>query len=124
MQNPSVSGPSAAPAGDGISNLLKYAFGLDPKSDGVAGLPQVSTTRVGGQNYLTLTYTKVISATDITYTAEVSPDLTAWTSGANATVAVSTTNNADGQTQTVVVRDATATGTAAKRFIHLKVTTP
>ena len=73
---------------------------------------------------MTLTYTKVIAATDITYLAEVSGDLQTWTSGANATAAVSATNNVDGKTQTVVVRDLTpATGTA-KRFIHLKVTTP
>ncbi len=123
LQNPAISGPNAAPAGDGISNLLKYALGLNPKTSGVAGLPQVSTTRVGGQNYLTLTYTKVLAATDLTYTVEAGDDLQTWSSGTDTTAVVSTTNNADGQTQTVVVRDLTATS-ANKRFLHLKVTSP
>ena len=45
-------------------------------------------------------------------------------SGANALATVSTTNNADGTTRTVVVRDLTAmTGTNA-RFIRLEITRP
>ena len=39
LNNPAVSGPNATPAGDGISNLVKYALGLDPKSNGAGALP-------------------------------------------------------------------------------------
>ena len=124
LQNANVSGPNATPAGDGVPNLLKYALNLPPKVSGVAGLPTVSNTATGGNSYLTLTYTKVIAATDITYTVEVSGDLATWSSGSGNTVAVSTTNNPDGKTQTVVVRDATAESSTAKRFAHLKITSP
>ena len=124
LKNSTVSGPNATPAGDGITNLMKYALNLNPKVNGTAGLPVESMTTVGAQRYLTLTFTKVVAATDITYLVEVSGDLQTWVSGASNTVTVSTTNSADGKTQTVVVRDLTATSGAVKRFIHLKVTEP
>ena len=120
--NPTVSGPLAMPAGDGITNLMKYALNLNPKTNGVGGLPVSSLTSTGGSDYLTLTFTKVLAATDITYVVEVSSDMQTWTSGANSTTTVSTTNNSDGATQTVVVRDLTPTGSAIKRFIRLRVT--
>ncbi len=119
--NAAVSGPNATPAGDGLSNLLKYALGLNPKLSGVGNLPRTGTATVGTQSYLSLTYTRSLAATDLTCTVEVSGDLVAWSSGANATETVSTTNNADGQTQTVVVRDLTAQSAAARRFLRLRV---
>ena len=124
MDNSAVSGPNATPANDGISNLLKYALGLNPKVNGVASLPTPGTTSTGGKNYLTLTYTRLVAATDLTYTVEVSGDLATWTSGASSTAVVSTVNNTDGKTQTVVVRDLTAQTGTARRFLHLKVTQP
>ena len=87
-------------------------------------MPTAGSVTVGAQNYLSLTYTRALSATDLTFAAEVSGDLGTWTSGANATATVSTTNSADGTKQTVVVRDLTAQSTTAKRFIRLKVSQP
>ena len=124
LSNAAVSGPNATPAGDGITNLMKYALNLIPKINGTAGLPTESMTTIGNSKYLTLTYTQVLSATDITYSVEVSGDLLAWSSGASNTTTVSTTNNADGKTQTVVARDNTAVSGTTRRFIHLKVTSP
>ena len=79
---------------------------------------------VGGSNYVTLTYTQVISATDLTYTPEVSGSLQIWNSGASYVVPVSATNNGNGVTETVEVRDATPVSQGAPRFINLKVTGP
>ena len=125
LGNPAISGPNATPAGDGITNLMKYALNLNPKTNGTGGLPTVSMTKIGASNYLTLTYTKVLSATDITYLPEVSGDMTTWLSSASDLTTVSTTNNPDGKTQTIVVRDNVATGgNASKRFMHLKVSQP
>lgn len=95
-----------------------------PKINGTGSLPLVSMTTSGGNTYLTLTYNKVIAATDITYVPEVSGDLATWSSGANNVTAVSVTNNIDGETQTVVVRDLTALNNAGKRFMRMKVTSP
>src|SRR5262249_47978116 len=107
LSNSAISGPTATPAGDGISNLMKYALNLNPKTSGIGGLPTLSLTSSNGQRYLTLTYTKVISATDITYLPEVTSDLHSWNSGAGYTSTISITNNGDGKTQTVVVEDVT-----------------
>ena len=98
-----MSGDTADPDGDGIANLMEYALNLDPKVPATAGLPTVGQTTVGGSQYLTLTYTSVIAATGITYVPQVSGDLRTWNSGTGYTVAVSTTNNADNVTQTIVV---------------------
>jgi uncharacterized GH25 family protein len=67
-----VSGPTASPAGDGIPNLMKYAFDLNPWVNGRADLPQPAV--VDGQ--LTLTFDALQS--DIAYTVEASTDLVNW----------------------------------------------
>ena len=124
IANPAVGGNAADPDGDGIPNLLEYALNLSPTTPSVAGLPTVGKIVVGGSTYLTLTYTKVIANTDITYVPQVSGDLVTWNSGASYVTTVSTTNNTGNLTQTVVVRDLTATTGAGQRFLRLEVTMP
>jgi hypothetical protein len=123
--HPEISGPTATPAGDGISNLMKYALNLNPKTNGTGGLPVGVIGTNAGQKYLELSYTKVISATDITYTVEVCGDVHTWNSGSSYTALVSVTNNPDGVTQTVVVRDLTPVNpSGGKRFVRLSVSMP
>ena len=124
LANPAVGGNVADPDGDGIPNLLEYALNLPPRTAGVAGLPTVGRTTVSGGVYLTLTFTRVIAETDITYVPQVSSDLLTWNSGTNDLAPVSTTNNADGLTQTGVVRDLTPLTSGGRRFIRLSVTMP
>ena len=120
--HPAVSGDDADPDGDGIPNLLEYALDLAPRTANVAGLPVVGTTVISGSKYLTLTYTQVIAGTDISYVPQVSGDLAAQASGANAVATVSATNDADGTTRTVVMRDLTASTAPGARFIRLEIT--
>ncbi len=124
LGTPAVSGDLADPDGDGIVNLLEYALDLDPKQAKTLGMPTVGQTTVSSQQYLTLTYTRMLAATGITYLPQVSGDLTTWNAGTGYTVAVSSTTSADGLTQTVVVRDAVATTGATKRFLRLAVSRP
>jgi autotransporter-associated beta strand protein len=115
--NPAVSGYNAAPAGDGISNLLKYALGNNPFTRG--SLPVATDVEtLNGNRYLRLTVTRNAAATDVSTVIEVRGDFNqgGWSS-ANTTVEVNTAT-------TLVVRDNIAIGTAQKRFIHLKVTHP
>jgi sugar lactone lactonase YvrE len=72
--DPIIGGESATPANDGISNRLKYALGLNPLTDSVESLPALTVT----DGVLSLTYTKVLAATDILYTAQWSSDLITW----------------------------------------------
>ena len=71
-----TSGATADPSGDGIVNLLKYAFGLDPNQYSLEGLPVISESSEG----LTVTYNKLISASDLTYRVEWSTNLQDWSS--------------------------------------------
>jgi len=60
-----------------VTNLLEYALGLNPNAASVSGLPAVGQTN----GFLTLTYMRVNSATDINYLPEVSGDLINWNGG-------------------------------------------
>jgi len=118
-----ISGDTDTPAGDGVPNLIKYALGLGPMTNGSQYLPVTGTTTISGTNYLTLTYTQVIAATDIVYTVEVSNDLLTWNSGTGYTAVLSTTPNGDG-TNTVVVQDLAPAGSTPHQYMRLKVTKP
>ena len=94
---------------DGLPNLAKYAFGLDPHIAATGDFPSVSLTSIGGSSYLTLSYRRPDPAAgDLIYTVAVSTDGTSWSSGSGATVPVST--SVSNGNVTVVVRDATAVG--------------
>jgi hypothetical protein len=124
ISQPAVSGDGVMLAKDGITNLMKYALNLSPKAAGLNGLPVMSVTSINGLNYLSISYTKVLGATDILYVPEVSGDLKIWYSGTNDTVTASVTNNPDLKTQTIVVRDATPVANASARFIRLRINKP
>ena len=58
-------------ARDGIPNLVKYAFGLDPHQSSAGKVPQPQ--RVGDR--FELRYSRIKTAPDMDYGAEWSPDL-------------------------------------------------
>jgi subtilase family serine protease len=125
LADPAISGDTADPAGDGISNLMKYALNIEPWTSGVAGLPAGSIVTTSSGSYLTITYTQVISAIDLTYTVQVSPDLNTWYSGTGYTNPPFATANADGVTETVTVQSAVPmTSGTSGQFIRLQVTGP
>jgi hypothetical protein len=116
--NLAISGDFSDPDGDGIANLLEYALHLDPNVADVTGLPipQVDPAC----ECLTLTYTKVISATDIFYLPEAASDPGGPWSTDGVTEAVIAR---DGVTQTIKASDASnPIATAARRFMHLRIT--
>lgn len=113
----------ASPAKDGISNLMKYAFGLNPTlsySPSAAGMPSVQLQTFSTEKYLTITYTALQDAPDLSYIVEVSSDLVTWNSGASYTTQVSATL-VGAVTKTIVVRDQTPISAAGTRFIRVRV---
>lgn len=113
LNDTTICGPLQTPNHDGICNLLKYAFHLDRYSPVLTELPRVTTEN----GALSITYTTNLSATDLTYTVEVSSDLQTWNSGPSYTstpVLVSTTE----LTKRYQVSD--ISGTA--RFMRVRVT--
>jgi len=79
-----ISGELANPSGDGISNLLKYALGLDPHKIQTPFLPGVSIIKTSGTNYLAITYQTPAAdpPTDLIYTPQLSTNLGNWSQGA------------------------------------------
>ena len=125
LSDTGVSGLMAAPAGDGIPNLMKYALNLNPFVNGAGGLPVSAVLATGSGTYLTLTYTQVPGATDITYVPQVSTDLQTWNSGPGYVTAIGAVNNPDGITESVTVESNTVlSGTAPAQFMRLEVTMP
>src|SRR5882724_5559119 len=116
--NAAIAGDLADPDGDGVTNLLEYALGLNPNVANVSGLPAVGLTN----GFLTLTYTRVNSATDITYLPEVSGNLINWNNGpgfVNQSVLAS-----NSVFQTIQARDLVPVGGAPSRFIRLHIAHP
>ena len=85
LANPAISGDSADPDNDGISNLAEYALGLDP----FVSNPAPTSSSLDATGHVTLTYTSRRSATDVTIFAEGSTDLRTWSNAANMVEEVS-----------------------------------
>ena len=118
-----LSGPNAAltacPAGDGVSNLMKYALGLDPNhvclkpTDGTnPGLPLLGSDALN----LTLIYQKDITKTDIGYMVQAGTDMVGW-SNSNVTEVVTGTN---GTIQTI--KASVPKGINSQEFVRLRIT--
>ncbi len=108
----------ADPDRDGIANLLERALGLNPNTPATTGLPTTSWSHLGTDDYLTLTVIKNPAAADLTYTVEVSGDLSVWNSGASHTTIL------DNTPTLLRARDNLPSSGNTPRFIHLKVTQP
>ena len=69
-------GLNESPLNDGVSNLLKYAFAINPlKNTGSSGLPQMKREN----NKTVLRFRKPSSSTDLVYRFDISSDLVNWT---------------------------------------------
>jgi hypothetical protein len=118
----------ADPNGNGVTNLLEYALGGDPKGGGPVRLPKYD---VNGSGTLSLSFTHDANLTDVVLTVQVagSPggpwmDLAGSTGGQPFQAlrsGVDFTEDADGN---VRVSDFPGKGTVPPRFMRLKVTGP
>jgi hypothetical protein len=130
-ENTGDAADDANPMGDGLRNLLKYALGLNPNVDyrGSGLMPKGQLEEVGGQEYLTYTFTRDTSVSDVTLSVEAVNDLTSVTWGqidplspANQVEVLENTPSAG--IQTITVKDTQPVGSSTKRFMRLKVTRP
>jgi hypothetical protein len=115
--DPSLAAWDASAAGDGISNLMKYALGMHPLQPGTEGLPTASLTEHAGATYLTFVIEKNPDATDVAYTPQISSSLAnaSWNSGPGHLVVVEDTP------QRLVVRDFHPMSSNLRRFVRLLV---
>ena len=113
----------AAPAGDGLTNLLKYGLGLDPLIPSAGGLPVGALEDFSGATHLTLTYARQHPAPDdITYHVEYLSDLASgvWTP---ATLAPGYPAIAGGM-EILKAEDPNPSAGKTKDFIRLRITRP
>jgi surface-anchored protein len=132
VMDETVAGPAADPDGDGLSNLLEYALGGDPRmsadvhpQSGESIRVAPGTVSVGGASHVTLEFHRRTRGLDAGTTAEVSYavewsdslDAEDWTPGGE-TVSVT---DLGGGWETVVIRDPRPVG-PGRRFGRLRVT--
>jgi sugar lactone lactonase YvrE len=82
LAQPSVSGSLGDADGDGLPNLLKYAFDINPlTSAGSSGQPALTFFSENGHDYMALVYRRNSAVTDLIYDLQVSTTLTpaSWT---------------------------------------------
>jgi hypothetical protein len=120
----SIGGESADPNHNGVPNLLEYAFNSNPLQTGTEPLPVASMVTVGDDEYLAITYTMLNGTPGVTYTVQVTSDLSGvtdqWHSGSTYTTIVQQTDNGNGTSQ-VTVRDNTPISGLTLRFIRVQV---
>ena len=116
LTDDAISGPLADPDAVGVTNLQRYAFAL-PARGPVANPTTLGSATVDSAQYLTLTFPRHTTASDLTYTLESSPDLITWTAVEGRTYSA-------GTPATLTATDAIAIGAAPRRFLRLRVTTP
>ncbi len=122
--NPDIVGPNANPSKDGLPNLVKYALDLDPTRANRHLGPRIGVDRVGGRDYVTLTYegrtddSALVFQTVAADSAKTGP----W-SAASGSVPVDQAGVRDGFRR-VKVRDSAPLDPTARprRFLRLDVT--
>ena len=82
LSDPSVSGASAKPQNDGVTNALKYLCDINPSvpmsAASLAALPTPGLQTVSGTQYLTLTYRQNQALAGVTVAVQTCSDLQSW----------------------------------------------
>lgn len=127
ISNTAISGATATPENDGVPNLLKYFYDINPAvpmsaTDFAAmSTSDVDTTTTPGTTYLTLTYRENAKATGVTAHVQTSTDLQTWTT---VTPDISHQTGTDPNTGDPIYEVEVNTNGATSEFIRLNVTSP
>jgi hypothetical protein len=125
LSNPAVSGTSAVPQNDGVPNLLKYLYDINPTeimtSADLSALPQVGTTILNGGLYLTLAFRENASLSGVTVNVQTSSDLVNWQT---VTPAFAQSVGLDSVTGDPLMQVGVPASGDSPLFIRLDVTSP
>ncbi|MEC9328026.1 MAG: lamin tail domain-containing protein [Verrucomicrobiota bacterium] len=101
LQNAVQGGPEEDDDGDAVSNYLEYYFGSRPDLATDAPLTNASIQRIGGANYLTLSFPRNLFA-QASMEIQLSFDLRTWTAEPEILETVSNFDNGDGTAEVTV----------------------
>ena len=101
LQNAVQGGPEEDDDGDAVSNYLEYYFGSRPDLATDAPLTNASIRRIGGANYLTLSFPRNLFA-QASMEIQLSFDLRTWTAEPEILETVSNFDNGDGTAEVTV----------------------
>lgn len=125
LSDPNVSGATAIPQKDGVPNLLKHLYNINPSramttTDQVA-LPVVDMPTISGTEYLTLSYRQNATLDGVSVELQTSTDMLTWTT---VTPDTNQQTSIDSLTGDPIMRVGVTAGTGARKFIRLKVSAP
>jgi hypothetical protein len=124
LADAAVSGDAADPDGDGLANLLEYAFVGEPLTPGSVPAERLPAVGLAEDGRLTLTYFHATDRPDLAHAVEWTDDLAAgpggWQTGPAFVAEVSRTPVAGGEL--VTVRAESAPAAAPRQFLRLRVT--
>lgn len=98
--------------GDGVPFLVEYALGIDPNGPPVAGAPVIGFE----DTFVTLTYTRLISAVDVNVVVEEATAVGSWST---ATIASKEDLGTTDMIRTIKVK--VAAGAEGQKFLRLRV---
>jgi hypothetical protein len=80
-ENEAISGEAADPDGDGLANLVEYAFELDPLFRSREGLPRGVITSLTGADHFAIEFRRRASPSELRYVTAVTDDFAHWEPG-------------------------------------------
>jgi cyclophilin family peptidyl-prolyl cis-trans isomerase len=119
-----VTGATAVPFHDGVPNLYKYLFDIDPSQPMTdaerSALPVLGSTTSNGTTFLTLTYRQSSTATGLAIVAQTSSDLVNWTTVPNANPIQVNTDTTTTPNDPIMLIAIPASG--PRQFVRLSIT--
>jgi hypothetical protein len=122
LTNPMISGEDANPAGDGVPNFIKYAFGGNPRIadwHSELGIERLQ----GDEDYgVILKFKRRKSASDVDYILDISQDLLlGWTDSAGYAFITDVADDGNGETETVRVKARSPEPGRSAGYMRLRV---
>ena len=114
----------ATPASDGMTNLMKYAFGLKPLERGSSAMPVSQIIQVSGQKRLQYQFRRLTGQHGLNYQIQISNTLGAWSNAESSLLPGETILSSPTPDTETVMRQLPITPGIPERFLRLHIELP